>query len=68
MTIGREVRGREALTAKVAEVTRFVTGDTTTFEDPGLAGAHLGRLLDEQPRTLLVLDDIWEGEQLDPFL
>ncbi|MFI9012483.1 NB-ARC domain-containing protein [Streptomyces griseus] len=68
VTIGREVRGREALTAKVAEVTRFVTGDTTTFEDPGLAGAHLGRLLDEQPRTLLVLDDIWEGEQLDPFL
>ncbi|MCX5174071.1 NB-ARC domain-containing protein [Streptomyces virginiae] len=68
VTIGREVRGREALAAKVAEVTRFVTGDTTTFDDPGLAGAHLGRLLDEQPRTLLVLDDIWEREQLEPFL
>ncbi|WP_369149592.1 NB-ARC domain-containing protein [Streptomyces sp. R44] len=68
VTIGREVRGREALAAKVAEVTRFVTGDTTTFDDPGLAGAHLGRLLDEQPRTLLVLDDVWEGEQLEPFL
>ncbi|MFF7777447.1 NB-ARC domain-containing protein [Streptomyces tanashiensis] len=68
VTIGREVRGREALAAKVAEVTRFVTGDTTTFDDPGLAGAHLGRLLDQQPRTLLVLDDIWEREQLDPFL
>ncbi|MFJ8563758.1 NB-ARC domain-containing protein [Streptomyces sp. NPDC093514] len=68
VTIGREVRGREALATKVAEVTRFITGDATTFDDPGLAGAHLGRLLDQQPRTLLVLDDIWEREQLEPFL
>ncbi|MDG5807961.1 NB-ARC domain-containing protein, partial [Streptomyces ossamyceticus] len=68
VTIGRDVRGRAAVAAKVVEVTRFITGDTTEFDDPALAGAHLGRLLDKRPRTLLVLDDVWEAEQLDPFL
>ncbi|MFE0136806.1 NB-ARC domain-containing protein [Streptomyces sp. NPDC059037] len=68
VTVGREVRGRAALAAKVAEATRFITGDTTTFDDPALAGAHLGRLLDQRGRTLLVLDDVWEREQLEPFL
>jgi hypothetical protein len=28
----------------------------------------MGRLLDQRPRTLLVLDDVWESEQLEPFL
>ncbi|QKW66134.1 hypothetical protein HUT15_37100 (plasmid) [Streptomyces sp. NA03103] len=68
VTIGRDVRGRAAVAAKVAAVTRFVTGDGTEFDDPDLAGAHLGRLLDQRPRTLLVLDDVWEPEQLAPFL
>ncbi|MEV5358052.1 NB-ARC domain-containing protein [Streptomyces sp. NPDC052693] len=68
VTIGRDVRGRAAVAAKVVEVIRFITGDTTEFDDPELAGAHLGRLLDQRPRTLLVLDDVWEAEQLDPFL
>ncbi|MFI1568484.1 NB-ARC domain-containing protein [Streptomyces sp. NPDC020490] len=68
VTIGRDVRGRAAVAAKVVEVTRFITGDTTEFDDPALAGAHLGRLLDKRARTLLVLDDVWEAEQLDPFL
>ncbi|UUU37874.1 NB-ARC domain-containing protein [Streptomyces sp. NBC_00162] len=68
VTIGRDVRGPAAVAAKVVEVTRFITGDTTEFDDPDLAGAHLGRLLDRRPRTLLVLDDVWEAEQLDPFL
>ncbi|MEU6768023.1 NB-ARC domain-containing protein [Streptomyces sp. NPDC046853] len=68
VTIGRDVRGRAAIAAKVAEATRFVTGDTTAFDDPGLAGDHLGRLLDRRPRTLLLLDDVWDTEQLDPFL
>ncbi|MFD5199578.1 NB-ARC domain-containing protein [Streptomyces sp. NPDC058375] len=68
VTIGRDVRGRAAIAAKVAEATRFVTGDTTAFDDPGLAGDHLGRLLDHRPRTLLLLDDVWDAEQLAPFL
>ncbi|MFF8377328.1 NB-ARC domain-containing protein [Streptomyces sp. NPDC015661] len=68
VTIGRDVRGRAAIAAKVAEATRFITDDTTAFDDPGLAGDHLGRLLDRRPRTLLLLDDVWEAEQLEPFL
>ncbi|MDQ0585668.1 NB-ARC domain-containing protein [Streptomyces rishiriensis] len=68
VTIGRDVRGRAAIAAKIAEVTRYITGDTTEFDDPELAGAHLGRLLNQRPRILLVLDDVWEDEQLSPFL
>jgi WD40 repeat protein len=68
VTVGRGVNSRAAIAAKVAEVTRFITGDTASFEDPDLAGAHLGRLLDQRPRTLLVLDDVWGNEQLAPFL
>ncbi|MEZ0095554.1 NB-ARC domain-containing protein [Streptacidiphilus sp. EB129] len=68
ISLGRDVRGRAAIAAKVAEATRFITGDTTTFDDPELAGAHLGRLLDLRLRTLLVIDDVWEREQLEPFL
>ncbi|MFD6332821.1 NB-ARC domain-containing protein [Streptomyces niveus] len=68
VTIGRDVRGRAAIAAKVAEATRFITGNTEEFDDPALAGAHLGRLLNQRPRTLLVLDDVWESEQLAPFL
>ncbi|WP_369491744.1 NB-ARC domain-containing protein [Streptomyces sp. BF23-30] len=69
ITIGRDVRGRVAIAAKVAEVTRYVTGDTMEAgTDPDQAGARLGALLDQRPRTLLVLDDVWEAEQLTPFL
>ena len=69
VTIGRNVRGRAAIAAKVAEATRFITGDTLEAgQDPGRAGDHLGRLLARRPRTLLVIDDVWEAEQLEPFL
>ncbi|MFF2363936.1 NB-ARC domain-containing protein [Streptomyces sp. NPDC058122] len=69
VTVGRDVRGRAAIAAKVVEATRFITGDTLeSGEDPGRAGDHLGRLLAKRPRTLLVIDDVWEPEQLEPFL
>ncbi|MFB7672664.1 NB-ARC domain-containing protein, partial [Kitasatospora purpeofusca] len=68
VTIGRDVRGAAEVAAAVGEVTRLITGDNTTFTDPDRAGDHLGRLLAQRPRTLLVLDDVWEREQLDPFL
>ena len=63
------MRGRAAIAAQVAEATRFIMGDTLeSGEDPGRAGDHLGRLLAKRPRTLLVIDDVWEPEQLEPFL
>ncbi|WP_329266537.1 NB-ARC domain-containing protein [Streptomyces sp. NBC_01451] len=69
ITIGRDVRGRAAVAAKVAEETRLITGDTVeTGSDPERAGDRLGGLLAQRPRTLLVIDDVWEYEQLAPFL
>ncbi|MEV4135229.1 NB-ARC domain-containing protein [Dactylosporangium sp. NPDC049742] len=32
------------------------------------AGQELGRLLDQGPRVLLVIDDVWRSEHLRPFL
>ncbi|MEV0192232.1 NB-ARC domain-containing protein [Kitasatospora purpeofusca] len=68
VTVGRDVRSAAQIAAKVGEATQLITGDETAFTDPDLAGAHLGRLLEQRPRTLLVLDDVWEREQLAPFL
>ncbi len=68
VTMGRDERSRASIASKVNQVIYLITGDTTTFDDPELAGARLGGLLDQRPRILLVLDDIWEREQLDPFL
>lgn len=69
ITIGRDVRGRDAVAAKVAAETRRITGDTAEAgDDPDQAGARLEALLEQRPRTLLVIDDVWEKEQLRPFL
>jgi WD40 repeat protein len=69
ITVGRDVRSRAEIAAKVADAAALITGDTATpATDPDAAGAHLGRLLQERPRTLLVLDDVWEERQLKPFL
>ncbi|WP_329392204.1 NB-ARC domain-containing protein [Streptomyces sp. NBC_01716] len=69
VTIGRDVRTPAAIAAKVSEVTRYLTGDTREVgQDPAVAGAHLGALLDQRPRMLLVLDDVWDAKQLAPFL
>lgn len=53
ITLGRDLRSPAAIAAKVTEAARFITGDATTFDDPDLAGAHLGRLLDMRPPVLL---------------
>ncbi|WP_164494625.1 NB-ARC domain-containing protein, partial [Streptomyces sp. ADI92-24] len=70
VTVGREARSSAAIAAKVSEATSYITGDTTPFNDPKLAGAHLGRLLDQHLPfpILLVLDDVWDEDQLAPFL
>ncbi|MFI9152516.1 NB-ARC domain-containing protein [Streptomyces sp. NPDC053367] len=69
ITIGRDVRGRAAIAAKVAAEMARITGvESTGGDDPEQTGAQLGRLLASLPRTLLVIDDVWEEEQLRPFL
>ena len=67
VTIGRDVRGAAAIAAKVNDVTKLVAPDSATIADPQLAGARLGSLLDAGPRRLLILDDVWDPEQLAPF-
>jgi NB-ARC domain/WD domain, G-beta repeat len=68
VTVGRDVRGAAAISAKVNDVIKLVTGLDATFTDPQLAGQQLGSILDAGPRSLLVLDDVWWPEQLAPFV
>ena len=67
VTVGRDVRGAAAVAAKINDVIKLVSGEDATFTDPHLAGQQLGSLLEAGPRRLLVLDDVWEPEQLSPF-
>ena len=68
VTVGRDVRGAAAVAAKVNDVIRLITGEEAGFADPELAGRRLGSLLDAGPRRLLVLDDVWDAEQLAPLI
>ena len=67
VTVGRDLRGAAAVAAKVNDVIKLVAGEEATFTDPELAGRRLGALLDGGRRRLLVVDDVWEPEQLAPF-
>jgi hypothetical protein len=67
ITVGRDLRGPATISAKINDVIKLVTGEDATFTDPELAGRRLGTLLDAGPRRLLVLDDVWDPEQLAPF-
>ena len=67
VTVGRDMRGSDKVAAKVNDVIRLVTGDEAAFTDPELAAQRLGSILDAGPRRLLVLDDVWDSEQLEPF-
>lgn len=68
VTIGRDVRDAAALAAKVNDVIRLVAGEDAGFVDPQLAGQRLSAHLDAGPRKLLILDDVWDEEQLAPFI
>ena len=68
ITIGRDTRGAAAMAAKVNDVIKLVSGGEATFTDPELAGSRLGMLLDSGPQRLLLIDDVWETEQLAPFV
>ena len=67
VTLGRNVRGAAAISAKVNVLIKSVAGEDATFTDPELAGRRLGSLLDAGPRMLLILDNVWDPEQLGPF-
>jgi len=68
LVVGRDVRGASAIAAKVNDVIKLVAGEDATFTDPGIAGVRLAALLDTGRPRLLLLDDVWEREQLAPFM
>ena len=68
VTVGRNARAPSAIADKVNEVVEFITGVRPSFSDPRMAGQHLGRVLDQRPRVLLVIDDVWYPDQLEPFM
>jgi len=67
VTMGRDVRGPAALAAKVNDVLKLVGLADAAFTDPQLAGQSLAALLAAGPSRLLMLDDVWDPEQLAPF-
>lgn len=67
VTVGQERHGPE-LAKIVNDVCEHITGHRPGFSDPEQAGHNLGRVLDERPDTLLVVDDVWTADQLRPFL
>jgi WD40 repeat protein len=66
VTLGQEVRGAD-LAERVNDLAFALCGQRPAISDPDTAGAELGRLLDEREPTLLVVDDVWEDAQLQPF-
>lgn len=68
VTVGRDTKGAAAMAAKVNDVIKLVSGEEATFTDPEIAGGRLGVLLETGPMRLLVIDDVWEADQLAPFV
>ena len=67
ITIGREV-GKQVLTGLVNDlIAQIEPGRAVTFTNARQAAEYLAAVLAEGRRRLLILDDVWTGEQLDAF-
>jgi WD40 repeat protein len=67
VTLGEKVDTNEALVGWINDLAAILSGQKLELTGTEAAGAHLGRLL-EQDRRLLVVDDIRQADQLAPFL
>jgi hypothetical protein len=67
LTVGQEKYGPE-LASMINDLCVHLTGERPPFTDPMQVGYHLGSLLDERKPTLLVIDDVWNEDQLRPLL
>ncbi|WP_433723829.1 NB-ARC domain-containing protein [Actinoplanes sp. CA-051413] len=68
VTLGEQVAGAE-LAARVNDLVVQLTGLRPALTDPLQAGFRLGEVLDAQPDPmLLVIDDAWTDQQVEPFL
>jgi WD40 repeat protein len=65
MDIGPDLAGPR-LAAKINECATWLGAVGPGPADPQLAGARLGDLLGER-RILIIIDDVWRAEQLQPF-
>jgi hypothetical protein len=66
-TLGDKSTSNRALVDKINDLSATLSGQRPDFEGTEAAGSHLGRLL-EQDRRLLVVDDVRHPDQLAPFL
>ncbi|WP_187414786.1 NB-ARC domain-containing protein [Nonomuraea sp. PA05] len=67
VTVGRDRTGPK-LIELINEVAAAFGASRSSFSDPEQAGQHLGQVLDDAGRVLLVIDDVWTADQLVPFL
>jgi hypothetical protein len=67
VTLGEKVDSNEALVGRINDLAAILSGQKLELTGTEAAGAHLGRLL-EQEHRLLVVDDIRHVDQLAPFL
>jgi WD40 repeat protein len=67
VTVGKQAEGAD-LATRIGSLCKRLGGEEALAADPLDAGDQLGRLLDEREPMLLVVDDVWRWEQLEPFL
>ncbi|GLI02915.1 NB-ARC domain-containing protein [Phytohabitans aurantiacus] len=67
ITIGQDRHGPD-LASAINDLCEHLTGTRPGFVDPEQAGHNLGALLEDGPPTLLVIDDVWDDNQLRPLL
>jgi hypothetical protein len=66
VTVGEDTAGSN-LTEKVTSVVGLLCGEQPAVTDPVAAGAELGRVLGSR-RVLVVVDDVWNTAQVEPFV
>lgn len=66
LTLGPWV-GLAHLAVKINDLGEALTGDRHSFTDPVEAGRFLSEHLRQGSPRLLILDDVWLHQQLDPF-
>ena len=66
-TIGN-ARSAADVTTIINDLCWHLTGERPNLNDAEQAGYHLGRMLERQPPSLLVVDDVWRANDLTPFL
>ncbi|MEU0108989.1 NB-ARC domain-containing protein [Streptomyces sp. NPDC006251] len=65
--IGQSRTGPD-LADHIADICEHLSGHRPTTTDPLLVGALLGEILDEGGPALVVVDDVWNEEQVNAFL